>query len=61
MVNYDEFPPLFYKNVLNNPLVPELNAWYNVHQTGSKGGLHNKGHDRPLAIPIVLQFEYQTV
>jgi len=40
MMNY-EFLPLFHETVLNNPLVPELNAWCDMHHTGLKHELHN--------------------
>ena len=45
----------------NNPLAPELNTQFDVQQTILQRGIHNKGHHRPLAVPIIHCFEYRTV
>jgi hypothetical protein len=48
-------------HVIESSLVLELNASCDVQQIGMRKGPHNKGCDRPSAVPFIWRFEHSTV
>jgi len=48
-------------HVIESTLVLELNASCDVRQIRMRKGPHNKGCDRPLAMPVIRRFEHNIV
>ena len=58
-MNNNGFLPLFHETVLNNPSVPELNAWCDMYQAGLKHGLHNTAQWLDPILSITLYNSHQ--